>query len=398
METLIEKLNLKRQMILLAVVAIMGFFPMTLLGVLAVTGKIKPPDYWTVSGLLLLAGIVVMFAFATYLGKRAGNRAYTIVMAMKSMAAGDLTNAVRLKGKDEFSWMAYEYDSSRKSVEKLVRNVTNTALQLADASERLSVITRDSLERVNTQKTRTDEVVAAMSNMSSTVKDVADNAAGASDAAQAADRESLAGREVVTQVGASIESLAHDVEKSMQVIQIVETESRKIGMVMDVIRGIAEQTNLLALNAAIEAARAGEHGRGFAVVADEVRTLAQRTQQSTQEIQKMIERLQAESGNAVHVMTEERNRAQESVQQAGRAAVSLSSITTVVNTITDMNAKIASAARQQAGMAEEINRNMGAISEISDKNASAADETANSAGNLAQQASQLEELVSKFKV
>jgi len=394
----INSLNLKKRMILLAFVALSGFMTMTLLGVYAITYPFDLHTYWMAAAVLFSIGCVIMFSVAVYLGNHAGDRAYTIVKAMSSMAKGDLTNKVRLEGKDEFSWMAYEYDTARKSVATLLESVTETALTLAASAEQLSSITKQSLERVTLQKSRTDQVVASMNVMSGMVQEVAENASTASQAAESADREAQRGYEVVTKTGASIDILAHDVEKSMMVIQVVENESRNIGTVMDVIKSIAEQTNLLALNAAIEAARAGEHGRGFAVVADEVRTLAQRTQKSTQEIQQMIERLQTESGNAVRVMGEERDRAQESVKEAELAGTSLGSITQVVKTINEMNAKIASAARDQNSMADEINQNMSVISEISDQTADSAHETASSAQSLAEQATKLQETVRKFKV
>jgi methyl-accepting chemotaxis protein len=394
----ISRLNLKRQMLLLAVVALIGFIGMTLAGAYAITYAMDPDLYWIVAGSVFLVGTILMFGAANYLGSRAGNRAYTVVKAMGSMAKGDLTNKVRVEGKDEFSWMAYEYDSARKAVASLLNSVTETALALANASDELSSITRESLVRVDSQKSRTDQVVQAMKGMYGKVQDVAQNASTASGAAQEADKESAAGRGVVMQTEQAIETLAHDVEQSVGVIQVLESESRNIGTVLDVIRGIAEQTNLLALNAAIEAARAGDHGRGFAVVADEVRTLAQRTQKSTQDIQDKIERLQTESGNAVKVMTEERDRAHESVRQAELAGTSLETIASRVKTITDMNAKIAAAAREQSAMAEKINQDMQQIGEISDQTSISVQATAGAALALAGQADRLKELVSKFKV
>ncbi len=217
------------------------------------------------------------------------------------------------------------------------------------------------------QKGEVDQVATAMTEMSATVHEVARNATEAAEAAQRADEETGKGKMVVSQAIEAIDLLANEVNDAAQVIHRLEQDSDEIGAVLDVIRGIAEQTNLLALNAAIEAARAGEQGRGFAVVADEVRTLAQRTQQSTQEIQNMIERLQSGAQDAVKAMEQGRSRAQVGVEQAAEAGVSLETIAQAVGTISDMNTQIATAAEEQSVVAEEINLNIVSISDMADK-------------------------------
>ena len=220
------------------------------------------------------------------------------------------------------------------------------------------------------QKDEVDKVATAMTQMSATVHEVARNATEAAEAAQRADEETSKGKMVVSQAIEAIDLLANEVNEAAQVIHRLEQDSDEIGAVLDVIRGIAEQTNLLALNAAIEAARAGEQGRGFAVVADEVRTLAQRTQQSTQEIQNMIERLQSGAQDAVKAMEQGRSRAQVGVEQAAEAGTSLETIAQAVGTISDMNTQIATAAEEQSVVAEEINLNIVTISDMADKIAS----------------------------
>jgi methyl-accepting chemotaxis protein len=217
------------------------------------------------------------------------------------------------------------------------------------------------------QKEEIDKVATAMNEMSATVQEVARNATEAAEAAHRADSETTNGKNVVAQAIEAIDLLANEVDDAAKVINRLENDSEEIGAILDVIRGIAEQTNLLALNAAIEAARAGEQGRGFAVVADEVWTLAQRTQQSIQEIQNMIERLQAGAQEAVKAMQQGRTRAQAGVEQAAAAGTSLETITAAVGTISDMNAQIATAAEEQSVVAEEINLNITSISDMSDK-------------------------------
>ncbi len=230
------------------------------------------------------------------------------------------------------------------------------------------------------------------------MQEVARNASSASQAAQEADGEAGNGKQVVSASIDAINALAGEVEKAAEVIDKLETDSENISKVLDVIKGIAEQTNLLALNAAIEAARAGEQGRGFAVVADEVRTLASRTQQSTEEIHEIIERLQADAESAVQVMNTGRGQAQSSVEQAAHAGESLERIAKAVTTISDMNAQIASAAEEQTAVAEEINRNIVGITQAGQESAQGAQQTATSSEELAKLAARLQGLVSQFRV
>jgi len=207
------------------------------------------------------------------------------------------------------------------------------------------------------------DVVDAISNMTSAVHEASQNAATAAQAARDANNEADSGQKVVNSVTTSIHSLADEVERAASAIQKLEEDSESIGAILEVIRGIADQTNLLALNAAIEAARAGEQGRGFAVVADEVRTLAQRTQEATEEINDMIARLQEGSSNAVKVMAEGRKQAELSVEQASKAGESLSAITSAISSISDMNEQIASAVEQQTTAADNISASLNRMSE-----------------------------------
>jgi methyl-accepting chemotaxis protein len=311
---------------------------------------------------------------------------------------GDLTRRLDQTSKDEFGELARNFNVYVGSLQQIIQEATGSSAQMSAAAEQLSLITNDSQRGVQQQQSEVDQVATAMNEMSATVQEVARNAAVAAEAARKANGEATTGKQVVSQTVKAINEVAAEVEAATAVIHKLNADSNHIGTVLDVIRGIAEQTNLLALNAAIEAARAGEQGRGFAVVADEVRTLATRTQESTQEIQKMIEGLQVGTRNAVQVMEHGRSKAQASVQQAACAGESLSSITGVVGTISDMNAQIASAAEEQGAVAEEINRNIVNISQITGQTAAGASQIAAASKELAKLAVHLQTHVGRFKV
>ena len=342
--------------------------------------------------------VVVLFLLAHVIGKINGKRAETITLGLQAMAKGDLTYKMNIAGKDEYAWMCWEYSQSRKGFAKLINQILGSTGQLAAAAEELSTITEQSNSGVVRQQSETQQVATAMNEMSATVTEVAQNAANAATAAQEADDASKAGSDVVNTTVATINELAGEVMRTGEVIENLKQDSVSIGKVLDVIRDIAEQTNLLALNAAIEAARAGEQGRGFAVVADEVRTLASRTQQSTQEINEMIERLQNGANEAVDVMEHGRNMAEESVEQAAKAGQALESITSVVDNIKGMNIQIASAAEEQSATAEEINRNIVNISDIAQETSKGSQQTFNSSDELARLAADLQSQVSEFKI
>ncbi|EHQ53103.1 methyl-accepting chemotaxis sensory transducer [Ectothiorhodospira sp. PHS-1] len=311
---------------------------------------------------------------------------------------GDLTRRLKVTGRNELADLALAFNAFAERIHELVRQVSVATSQLASASEQLSTTSEETREQVRHQHSETDQVATAMNEMTATVQEVARNASEAAQAAQETQHETHAGSQVVKQTITSIEALAGEVENAAEVIGRLSTDSEEIGKVLDVIRGIAEQTNLLALNAAIEAARAGEQGRGFAVVADEVRTLASRTQSSTKEIQAMIERLQSGTSGAVKVMEQGRGKARESVSQAARAGQSLETINQAIAGINDMNAQIASAAEEQSAVAEEINRNVSNISHSVDQTSRGAAQIASASDELARLAADLQVRVGGYRI
>lgn len=280
---------------------------------------------------------------------------------------GDLTKRLSENAFGELGELARLTNVFVAKVQEQVSHLAASVDHLAATAVQLKGSTESTCAIMNKQQAETDQVATAINEMSATINEVARNAANAADSARQADEQSQSGNAVVKETVRVINSLADDVVRAAEVIKSVESHTANIGHVSEVIRGIAEQTNLLALNAAIEAARAGEQGRGFAVVADEVRALAKRTQDSTAEIQTIIEQLQRSSCEAVEVMEKSRSQASVSVTQAVDAGSALEIITAEVTNISDMNTQIASAAEEQGAVSEEINRSVVRIREVSDE-------------------------------
>ena len=325
-------------------------------------------------------------------------RTEILIETLHALGEGDLSKRCPTQGNDEFARIGMEYESGRKKFSKMFYGMTGQTTELLSAADRLSAAVENSLNGIGRQNSEIENVAAAMNEMSTTVTEVAQNAATAEEAVQIAHKQADEGNQVVQGTISTINVLAEEVRKTSGFIDNLKDESDRIGAVLDVIRGIAEQTNLLALNAAIEAARAGEQGRGFAVVADEVRELASRTQQSTQEIQGMIERLQAGANDAVNAMIQGQNCAENSVGQAAKAGNALGTITEVVNRVTELNITIASAAEKQSSTTTDINRNVGNINEISRQTALGAQESASASKSLSGIATELKSMVNQFKL
>lgn len=302
------------------------------------------------------------------------------------------------EGTDELGQMGAQFNGMLVEFQGVLNGITSSVSSLAAAADELSAVTEQASSGVQRQRAETDQVATAMHEMSASMHEVAGNASSASEAVVCATEESSTGRRVVGSAIEAIHSLAGNIDNGVKVIGELSADSQDIGSVMDVILGIAEQTNLLALNAAIEAARAGEQGRGFAVVADEVRTLAQRTQESTTEIQRTIERLQSRAARAVSVMDEGKRSAETGVEAASSANQSLSAITASIDTINDMVTQIASASEQQSAVGDEISQNLTSIQDAANEVAEGASHTAVASADIAQLANQLNEMASRFKV
>jgi len=318
--------------------------------------------------------------------------------ATEQLAQGDLTAQVALSTRDELSEVANGINRMASAFAKLVGRVTGSINQVATAAEELSTITTQTQQGVSSQQQEIEMVASSINEMGASVQEVARSAGRAAEAANDANREAQNGQGVVNSTRQAIGRLATDIGESASSIKQLEQDSRNIGSVLVVIKEIAEQTNLLALNAAIEAARAGEQGRGFAVVADEVRTLASRTQASTQEIEDMISHLQSSANAAVTTMESSRASTDETVNKASQTEESLNTIAKSISAINDMNAQIASASEQQTAVADEVNISISNINTVSEQTAAGARQTKASSEELAKLATELQELVRQFKL
>ncbi len=347
---------------------------------------------------LSLAAIALGIMAAFWLTKSITRPIKKAVAAANSISKGDLTQKVEVSGNDELGHLLAAIQETSIKLKQMISTISCASVELASASEELAVVTEQTSKGIIRQEQETEMVATAMNEMTTTIHDVANNASHAADAASTADSNAVSGAEVVETTINSINSLSEYVNHSSEKLEGVAQQVANIDTILSVIRGIAEQTNLLALNAAIEAARAGEQGRGFAVVADEVRSLAARTQGSTSEIQTIIEQLQAGTVSTVEVMNQGKDQADSCVAQASQANEALHSITNAISVINDMSIQIASASEQQSTVAEGINASVVNVKRVAEENAVASNQTRSSSSEIARLADQLNQMVAKFKV
>ncbi|EJL01066.1 methyl-accepting chemotaxis sensory transducer [Pseudomonas fluorescens Q2-87] len=318
--------------------------------------------------------------------------------AAENVARGDLTRPIETHGNDEVSRLLKALATMQQNLRETLQNISGSATQLATAADELNAVTLDSTQSLQQQNNEIEQAATAVTEMTTAVEEVARNAVSTSDATRQSSESASMGQQRVSDTVDAIGALASDVQVTGGLVQSLANQSQDIGKVLDVIRAIAEQTNLLALNAAIEAARAGESGRGFAVVADEVRALAYRTQQSTQEIEQMVQGMRSGATQALDSMQASSTRAASTLAMAERAGEALQTITASVNEIHERNLVIASAAEEQAQVAREVDRNLVNIRDLSVRSATGADQTSASSHELSQLANSLRTMVQRFQV
>lgn len=315
-----------------------------------------------------------------------------------SSGRGDLTKTINFKGNDEVAKMADSFNKFVGTIRNTVSKIIDRAEDLTHSAQELQEQATSTRSATAEQREGSEQIAVALNEMSTAVQEVARNASEAQGSTQVANNKVTESQKVVGDNRQAITELSQDIESASEVIRQLEDESQSVGSILDVIKGIAEQTNLLALNAAIEAARAGEQGRGFAVVADEVRTLAQRTQDSTNEIQKVIEGLQSKSNEAVSVMKSSRDKAETSVENATAIDALLNELRDCVNECLSMNIQIATASEEQVSVTEEINRHVNHINDLSSTAAAGAEANMATSEQVAELADQLTQMTSRFKV
>ena len=343
---------------------------------------------------LLLTGLVVLITRSIVQPLQAAVDA----MASISSGEGDLTRNLDTHGRDELTALATYFNAFTAKLRHVIRQMLDSAGSLDQAARSLGDISSEAQRHSQQQAQQMELVATAINEVTYGVQDVAKNAEHASSEMHTAEDQASQGQQNIEASLRQIDQLSGTIDKAVEVIQSLASESTQIGSVLEVIRSIAEQTNLLALNAAIEAARAGEQGRGFAVVADEVRLLAQRTQQSTAEIQGMIERLQGNSEAAVKVINESSRASQLTVEQASQAGESLAQIAQSLRNLTGLNASIASATLQQSHVVEDINQNVTQTAALAHNAAEAAEQSSAASQHLKQLADQLNRLLGQFRV
>ena len=314
------------------------------------------------------------------------------------VSSGDLSRKLDESGHDEFSLLSKNCNRLIDSLRHLIEGIVNRSSQLAAVAEQTSNVTAESTSAIEEQRNQVEQAASATTQMSSTAQSVLSSTNDALDEIKHADEEAERVKVISSRNRTTIEQLASEVDSAAQVINQLQQNSAAIGSILDVIRGIAEQTNLLALNAAIEAARAGEQGRGFAVVADEVRTLASRTQESTSEIQTMIEALQSGASKAVTVMDAGKAKAGDCVNQSEEADEALETITHAVHEAFDRSSQIATAAKEQSVVADEISKNLESIVAIAEQTTAGSQQTAASSNEVARLAEELQQSVQEFKL
>jgi len=348
--------------------------------------------------LLVVMLFVSLLLFNWFANKNIVRPARQVMGSINELAEGDFSSRIDVSGEDELAQIAVSTQRIQQKIGAVIRGVHETTGELAAAAQQMTATAAQTRSRLTNQNAESEYLATAITEMTSSIQDVARGAAQAMAAAQDADSKAQDGSKVMHHTITAVTHVASDLDEVGRVIGALEKQSDNIGSVLDVISGIAEQTNLLALNAAIEAARAGEQGRGFAVVADEVRSLAQRTQASTKEIQSIIGQLQDGTRNSVRIVGQIREAATGSVEQADRAGNALAAMTQAVKHIADMSTQIASAAEQQGLVASDISRNVINISEAARETLQGAEQTAETSVNLSTLSGTLQKSVQGFRL